>query len=200
MSSAIAFCRGSPSSATSIHLWNSYGAGDNPNGIRSQWYLPQSVTNVVARLLGSSSWICQKPFLAFNTVNTRAFESRGRTSSIVGKGLWFLWSAWLRGFGLINSPTLPFFVVTTIAEIHSVGVSTLWITPMLDNRSNSCLSGFLRATGTLLIGSWTTYTVWSISRCNCPYRFPSTEKTSLYRERQSCSPWQVCSVFNSQQL
>ena len=56
---------------------------------------------------------------------------------------------------------------------------------MLDNWSNSCLSGSLRPTGTLLVGSWTTCTVWSISRCSCPYSFPSAEKTSLYRERQS---------------
>ena len=38
--------------------------------------------NVVARLLGSSSRICQKPVLASNTENTRAFASRVKTSSI----------------------------------------------------------------------------------------------------------------------
>ena len=83
MSCAISFCPGSPSSATSIRLWNS--SGDNPNGIRNQGFLPQGVINVVARLLGSSNWICQKPFLVSNTANTCPFDSREITPSIVGR-------------------------------------------------------------------------------------------------------------------
>ena len=86
ISSAMAFCPRSPSSTMPIPHWNSSGAVDNPNSILSQQYLPQSVPKVVAWLLNSSNWMCQNPFLACNTVKTRAFDSRGRTSSVVGRG------------------------------------------------------------------------------------------------------------------
>ena len=65
------------------------------------------------------------------------------------RGKWFLWKAW-------------FFVLSISAEIHPVGVSTLWITPMLDSWSNSFLSVCFRAIGTLFVDS-------SQTECTIPF-------------------------------
>ena len=48
-----------------------------------------------------------------------------------------------------------FSLVTTTAEIHSVGVSTSLITPIFDHLSNSCSRGSLRALDTHRVGSGT---------------------------------------------
>lgn len=126
------------------------------SGILSERYLPQCVLKVVAWLLSSSNWIFQNPFLATKPVKTRAFDSRGRTSSIVSRRQLFLWRALFSGLGSIYSLAFPFaFVVTTSADIHFVGVVPRWIIPIFDSRSNSCLRGSFSAIGTLLVGSWT---------------------------------------------
>ena len=76
--------------------------------------------------------MCQKPFCA--SVKTLAFDNTGRTSSIVGNGYAFLFNVLFNGLGSMHSLSLPFFfVATTMADIYSVGQSTLVMIFMLDN-------------------------------------------------------------------
>ena len=174
VSSKIGMTPSSPWKALSSLLWNSSGAGDIPNGILVQRYLPQGIPKVVRRLLSSSSWTCQNPFLPSTTENTLALVSLARRSSSNGKGYWFLFSALLSGFGSIHKRILPFLLwAITRDETQSVGASTGTSNPFFSSRSGSCLSHSLRANGTFRTGRTTGGTDLSTCKWSFSWSIPS---------------------------
>ena len=181
MSSKTAKTPSSPSITWSSFSWKISGAGETPKATLFHTYLPNGVAIAVS-LDDSLSLTCQYPFLASHTVKIFALDRRGSRSSTTGIGYVDLLRALLRGLGSRhNRSFLFFFLSTTRAETHSVGLETLAITPMVSNLSSSDFTSSLSASGNRLAACFVDWIEPSTSRCTDSAMHPSSsEKTSEY--------------------
>ena len=126
-----------PASVLFIRLRECSGALEIPKGNLLKQYRPFGMMNVVRCREGLASGICQNPLLVSNLVKTLAPASCDRISSTVGNGWTSSSTLSFRGFKSTHIwMFFDFLGTNTIPAHHSVGSSTLEITP-----NDSILSG-----------------------------------------------------------